>query len=182
MWHALGAKATELINEHVHLELIRGDLETPVLDADVLEDLLLDPDLKKTKEVELKIAFRLRKHRGDPRFVALGERLEELRERHEQGQLSSLEFLKSLLELARDVVGAEKEVEPEEEIDSSAELFQSVENEDTTVLVERVVAEIDEIVRQVPCRPVTSARTLRPRSGRMKEHDPKGERRCRSSS
>jgi type I restriction enzyme R subunit len=153
LWHALGAKTTELINEHVHVELIRDDLETLVLDAEVLEDLLLDPDLKKTKEVELKISYRLRKHRGDPRFIALGERLEELRERHQQGALSSIEFLKSLLELARDVVEAEKEVEPEEEIDRGkaalTELFESVKNENTPIVVERIVTDIDEIVRQV---------------------------------
>jgi type I restriction enzyme R subunit len=153
LWHALGAKTTELINEHVHVELIRDDLETLVLDAEVLEDLLLDPDLKKTKEVELKISYRLRKHRGDPRFIALGERLEELRERHQQGALSSIEFLKSLLALARDVVEAEKEVEPEEEIDRGraalTELFESVKNQDTPIVVERIVTDIDEIVRQV---------------------------------
>jgi type I restriction enzyme R subunit len=68
-------------------------------------------------------------------------------------QERSLEFLKSLLELARDVVEAEKEVEPEEEIDRGkaalTELFESIKNEETPVLVERVVADIDEIVRQV---------------------------------
>ena len=35
---------------------------------------------------------------------ALGERLEELKEKHEQGLLTSVEFLKELLNLARDVV------------------------------------------------------------------------------
>ena len=43
LWHALGAKTVELIHENVHVEVVRDDLETLVLDADVLEDLLADP-------------------------------------------------------------------------------------------------------------------------------------------
>jgi type I restriction enzyme R subunit len=153
IWHALGAKTTQLINEHVHVDTIRDDLDTIVLDADVLEDLLLDPAPNKTHEVEVKILYRLRKHAGDPRFVELGERLEQLRERHLQGQLTSIEFLKSLLELAKDVVHAERELVPEEEVDRGktalTELFQSVRNEETPIVVERVVDDIDEIVRVV---------------------------------
>ena len=45
---------------------------------------------------------------GDPRFKELGERLEALQERHERGMLTSVEFLKELLNLARDVVSAER--------------------------------------------------------------------------
>ena len=69
------------------------------------------PD-KKAKEIEIKLIARLRKHLGNPKFKALGERLEELKERHEQGFLTSLEFLKELLELAKEVVEAEKEADP----------------------------------------------------------------------
>ena len=38
---------------------------------------------------------------GNPVFVALGERLEALRQRHEQGLIIRIEFLKLLLELAK---------------------------------------------------------------------------------
>lgn len=125
-----------------------------IMDADVLEGLLgaKDPN-KKAKEIEVKLIARLRKHLGNPKFVELGERLERLRERHEQGLLTSLEFLKNLLELARDTVEAEKEVAPEDEQAQAkaalTELFQEVKGEETPVIVERIVAEIDEIVRVV---------------------------------
>ena len=58
---------------------MRDDLETLVLDADVLDAVLgaTDPE-KKSKEIEIKVAERLRRHLHDPRFRALGERLEEL--------------------------------------------------------------------------------------------------------
>jgi hypothetical protein len=79
--------------------------------------------------------------------------VEELRERQLQGQLTSIEFLKGLLELARDVVEAEQEVVPEEEIDRGkaalTELFESARSETTPIVVERVVDDIDEIVRVV---------------------------------
>lgn len=153
IWHALGAKTSELIAEHVHVDVIRDDLDTIVLDADVLEDILLNPDPSQAKEIEVKILYRIQRHAGDPRFVALGERLEQLREKHLQGQLTSIEFLKSLLELAKDVLETEREVVPEEEVDRGkaalTELFESVKNAQTPIVVERVVDEIDEIVRVV---------------------------------
>jgi type I restriction enzyme R subunit len=154
LWHALGAKTVELIHENVHVEVVRDDLDTLVMDADVLKDLLNDPEPdKKAKEVELKILRRLRKHGGEKQFVELGERLERLRERHEQGLLHSLEYLKALAELAKAVVKVEREVVPEEEQDlgkaALTELFEGTKTPDTPVIVERVVADIDSIVEKV---------------------------------
>ena len=154
LWHALGAKTVELIHQNVQLDTVRDDLETLVMDEEVLEGLLAskEPD-KKSREIELQLVARLRKHKGDPKFVALGERLEKLKERHEQGLLHSLEFLKALLTLAKDLVQAEKQVEPEDEQSRAkaalTELFAEVKNGNTPIMVERMVADIDEIVRLV---------------------------------
>ena len=154
LWHALGAKTIELVHENVHLETVRDDLDTLVMDAEVLEGLLdaKDPD-KKSKEIEIKLIARLRKHMNNPKFIALGERLEKLKERHEQGLLHSLDFLKELLALAKDVVQAEKQVDPiDEQAKAKAaltELFAEVKNGQTPVVVERIVTDIDEIVRMV---------------------------------
>ena len=152
LWHALGAKTIDLIHKNVSVQAVRDDLETLVMDAEVLDELLADPD-RNTLELEIKISTRLRRHGNDPKFVALSERLENLRLKHEQGLLASLEFLKQLIDLAKDVVRAERE-EPEqvdEDLGKAAltELFEEVRNRDTPVIVERVVADIDEIVRQV---------------------------------
>jgi len=153
LWHTLGAKTIQLIHENVHVEALRDDLDKLVMDADVLQELVASKDPKKAKEIEFQIFARLRKHRGDPKFIELGQRLEKLRERQEQGLLSSIEFLKALLELARDVVEAEKKVDPVEEQNKAkaalTELFKDVRTENTPVIVERVVNDIDEIVRQV---------------------------------
>ncbi len=154
LWHALGAKTIELVHENVHLETVRDDLDTLVMDAEVLEGLLdaKGPD-KKSKEIEIKLIARLRKHKDNPLFVALGERLEKLKERHEQGLLHSLDFLKELLTLAKEVVQTEQKVEPiDEQAKAKAaltELFTEVKNGKTPVLIERIVTDIDEIVRMV---------------------------------
>ena len=154
VWHALGAKTIELIHQNVHVDSVRDDLETLVLDAELLEAVMGSPDPKKrAKEFETKLTARLRKHMGNPKYRHLSERLEALKERHEQGLLNSVEFLKHLLEIARDLVSTEKDTPPEEDEDRGkaalTELFQQVKNEKTPVMVERVVADIDEIVRLV---------------------------------
>ncbi|MEI8373673.1 MAG: type I restriction endonuclease subunit R [Planctomycetota bacterium] len=154
LWHVLGAKTIDLIHQNVHLDTIHDDIETLVMDAEVLESVLgaTDPK-KKGKTLAINLIARLRQHGGNPKFVALGDRLERIREKHEQGLIDSREFLKQLLELARDVLEAEKEVNPVEEQDKAkaalTELFQQVKTEETPVIVERIVNDIDEIVRMV---------------------------------
>jgi type I restriction enzyme R subunit len=154
LWHRLGAKTIELINENVHVEAVRDDIEALVLDADVLDGILKDANPgKKAREVEIKLIARLRKHSGNPKFKELGERLEKIREKHEQGLLNSLEFLKAILEVAKDTVEAERQVEPEQEQDRAVaaltELFNEVRTQKTHVIVERIVADIDGLVKQV---------------------------------
>jgi type I restriction enzyme, R subunit len=154
VWHVLGPKTIELIHEHVHVDAIRDDLDTLVLDADLLEAVLetTDPAVK-AKEIDIKVSRRLRKHAGDPRFKELSERLESVRERHQQGLLLSVDFLKELLNLARYVVTVEQTLPPIDQDDRGkmalTDLFEEVRNEDTPIMVERVVSDIDEIVRIV---------------------------------
>ena len=154
LWHALGAKTIELIHANVHVATIRDDLETLIMDADLLEAVLGTPDPnKKAREIEIKVARWLRRRLHDPRFKELSERLEALKQRHEQGLLGSIEFLKALLDLARDVVAADQAAEPigDEELGKAAltELFEEAKNDQTPIMVERVVNDIDEIVRYV---------------------------------
>ncbi len=130
IWHSLGAKTIELIHQNVHVDAVRDDLDTLVLDADLLEAVLSNPDPKKAKEIEIKVARRLRKHLGNPKFKALSERLDALRDRFESGVLNSVEFLKQLLQIAKEVLQAEKETPPEEDEDRGkaalTELFNEV--------------------------------------------------------
>ncbi|MGU5617659.1 type I restriction endonuclease subunit R [Aeromonas caviae] len=153
IWHSLGAKTIELIHQNVHVDAVRDDLDTLVLDADLLEAVLSNPDPKKAKEIEIKLNRRLRGHGGNPKFKQLSERLDALKDRFESGQMNSVEFLKQLLEIAKETLQAEKETPPEEEEDRGkaalSELFNEIKTTDTPIIVERVVADIDEIVRLV---------------------------------
>ena len=67
--------------------------------------------------------------------------------------MTSIEFLKLLLELAKEAAQAEKEVVPEEEVNKGiaalTELFNGVKNRETPIIVERIVADIDSIVKIV---------------------------------
>jgi type I restriction enzyme R subunit len=153
IWHSLGAKTIELIHQNVHVDTVRDDLDTLVLDADLLEAVLSNPDPNKAKEIEIKLKRRLRGHGGNPKFKQLSERLDALKDRFESGQINSVEFLKQLLEIAKETVQTEKEVPPEEDEDRGkaalTELFNEIKTAETPIIVERVVADIDEIVRLV---------------------------------
>ncbi len=157
-WHSLGAKTIELIHRNVHVQAIRDDLDMIVVDSALLEEMLRKGDpRKKAKEIEIKLADRLRKRSGDPKFKALAERLEALKEKHEKGLLASMDFLKALLTLAKDTVAAEKEADEKAPAPEDADrgkaaltaLFEEVRTKRTPIIVARVVADIDAIVKPV---------------------------------
>ena len=128
--------------------------ETIVLDAQTIEDLMLG---KRTdipiEEIEKQITARIARHLNNPVFVELGQRLNALREKYADIQQSSLDFLRELLELARDTVAAEKAVNevPREEQGKAAltELFEALKGDETPIIVDNVVNRIDEVVRAV---------------------------------
>ena len=154
LWHSLGAKTIELIHQNVHVDSVRDDLDTLVLDANLLQAVLANPDPeKRAKEISIKLAGRLRRHAGNPTFRALADRLEDLKNRHQQGLLLSIDFLKELLALAKEVVKAERETPEEQDLDRGKAaltgLFEEAKNGSTPVMVRRVVDDIDDIVRAV---------------------------------
>ncbi len=152
LWFSLGAQTTKLIHENVHV----GDvhiLDEFVLDADVIEDIFNNPDPKNAKKLEKILIKRFKKHAGDPKFKSLSERLEALRDKAEQGLITSIEFVKELCKIAKDTVAAEKELEQEIQEKSPkaalTELFLELKNDQTPAVVERIVNDIDAIVRVV---------------------------------
>ena len=155
IWATLGAKTMELVHEHLLVGEIHEDMEILTMDADLSDEFIeKQKDLRKTTmKVEIDLVAKIRKHSNDVRFKKLGEKLEDLREKHEQGLVTSIEFLKLLLELAREAAKAEKEVVPEDEIDlgkaALTELFHGVKNNRTPIIVERIVTDIDDIVKIV---------------------------------
>lgn len=152
LWFTLGAQTTKLIHENIHVGEVHH-LDEFVLDADVIEDIFNNPDPRNAAKLEGILIKRFKKHAGNPKFKKLSERLEALRDKAEQGLITSIEFVKELCKLARETVQAEKELESliEEKTPQAAltELFIELKTDQTPAVVERIVKDIDEIVKQV---------------------------------
>lgn len=155
IWATLGPKTIELIHENISVGEVHDDMEILALDANLIDEFIeKQKNIKNTtKKVEINLVAKIMKHSKDPKFIKLGEKLENLREKHEQGLITSIEFLKLLLELAKEAARAEKEVVPKEEIDQGkaalTELFKGIKTEKTPIIVERIVTDIDNIVKVI---------------------------------
>lgn len=157
VWAALGNKTLELVHENITVESVETDEDVLEMDAQIIEKFIQgDTSLdKKRRKVEIDLAAIIMEHRNDPRFIALGEKMEKLREEHEAGLLNSIQFLKALLSLAKDAAQmlrtvATEEMDPLKRGKAAlTELFESVRNSSTPIIVERIVNDIDGIVRGV---------------------------------
>lgn len=159
IWTLLGAKTIEIIHKNIDTIDIGTPLEELVVDADVIEAVLQDEKAREKKIIEIEKMLRLRlgQHKGNENFKQFAEKLDELRKRMEESLITSIEFLKGLLQLAKDVLAAEKEADQPVDKRQQAraaltELFESLKTEDTPIIVEKVVSDIDNevvnIVRQ----------------------------------
>jgi len=152
LWFSLGAQTTKLIHENIHVGDVH-QLEEFVLDADVIEDIFNNPDPKNARKLEKILVKRFKNHASNPTFKKLSERLEELRDKAERGLITSIEFVKELCKLAKETVQAEKELDDliQNKTPQAAltELFLELKTEQTPAVVERIVADIDAIVRVV---------------------------------
>jgi type I restriction enzyme R subunit len=173
LWQRLGVKTAELIHEHVSdVRIESGHLETVAVDAEVFEALRQmhlwppnDPEPKEPPTVEEvfdRLETRLRKKLAGPGthpvWQSLAERLEALRKTTIDSAAASVEFLKQLLEVARDLVAAEK-AEEEGRLDeikvvdphrgALTQILEEYAPPDTPVIIENVVEQIDDIVRPI---------------------------------
>lgn len=159
IWAALGPKTLQLVHENISVESVVKDEDVIEMDAQIIEKFISGDASagKKKRKLEVDLAAIILAHPNDPRFVKLGERMEKLREEHEAGLLTSIQFLKALLALAKEAVQIMKQQPPEPEGNDPfakgkaalTELFQSVRNANTPVIVERIVNDIDGIVKIV---------------------------------
>lgn len=174
LWQRLGAKTQELIHKHLTDVIVdRTALETVAVDAGVFEkirELKLFDDLPggdideppTIEDVLEKLEDRLRRKLDGsnvhPVWINLSDRLEALRRSRLDSAAASVDFLKTLLELAGDLVRAEK-AETEGRLDEVAvidpdkgaltQILAEYAPPDTPVVIEHVVEQIDEIVRPV---------------------------------
>ncbi|HBO84977.1 MAG: DEAD/DEAH box helicase [Deltaproteobacteria bacterium GWC2_42_11] len=153
LWHALGAQTTKLIHDHIVVSGITTDMEEMILNAEVIDDLMNKKDPKQAQKLLKILVSRLAKHKGILKFKELSERLEEVRDKAEKGLINSIEFIKELCQIAKETLQAEKDTEIKEEQKNAkaalTELFLEMKTDKTPAIVERIVTDIDEIVRIV---------------------------------
>lgn len=169
LWHRLGAKTLDLVHRHMDdITVTRAD-EVVVADAETVRTLIDEGLLEDPKEIEGKtaddiidsIAERLKKRQAassgeHPVYKSLAERLDRLRERTLAAAEQSIEWLREAFQLAKDLTKAERADEqgtldllPDPRIGALTQIFQEFAPADRPALVERVVRDVDAIVREV---------------------------------
>jgi len=173
LWHRLGAKTAELIHEHLSdVTIDASGLENVAIDAEVFEALrqmeLWPPTEPQPTEpptvedaldrIETRLRAKLAGGTAHPVWRSLSERLEDLRRAKIESAAASVEFLKQLLELAKDMVAAEK-ADDEGHLDeikvidpdrgALTQILEEYAPPDTPVIIENVVEQVDAIVRPV---------------------------------
>jgi type I restriction enzyme R subunit len=185
LWHRVGAKTLALVNEHVVTVDVRGaGVESVTIDEDTLEALrelqlpvgeeTAEEHSPCTEEILDRIEKRIERRLAEGEHVvyrSLAERLDDLRLTQLASATDSIEFLKRLLEVAKDLGavdrkdrgheaeedGDEQSAPPEdteglpleERIGALSQIFQEYRPDTAPDIVERVAKEIDEGVRRV---------------------------------
>lgn len=155
IWAALGPKTMELVHDNLSVGTAKEATEEDIIELspELVDFFIENPDVMKgkTKKIEIDLIAKIKKYTDDPKFIKLGERLEGLKTKHEQQLITSIEFLKALLQMAKEAAAAEKQYVPAEEIDKGkaalTELFENIKNGKTPIVVERIVDDIDNIVK-----------------------------------
>ncbi len=177
LWRRLGAKTQELINAHV--AQVRIDAAGPdkiVMDAHTIQaiqqlglDLGGDKDVPEPPtaaevldSIEKRLAAKIQgTDKAHPVYESLAKRLDDLRKTKMAEAAGSIDFLKKILELAKDVTVAVKAEEenrlddltpgllPDENIGALTQIFNEYAPATTPAIIERLVLDIDRIVREV---------------------------------
>ena len=152
IWTILGPKTIELIHENVTSIDIGESIEDLVVDSRILDECMKDEGKRNRAVIKIQKMLKLRlgnpKHNGSKEFKLLTEKLRELQERMRQQQIDSIQFLKDLLALAKEVMETEQKLEQPQDKRQQAraaltELFESIKTPQTPIVVENVVNDID---------------------------------------
>lgn len=153
LWLSLGAQTKKIMYDNIHVGGIHSDMEEVVLDEVMVASLMTSKDPRAAKKIEKELIKRFKKYATKPKFIELSKRLEALRDKAEQGLISSIEFIKELCQIARETIQAEKQEENVEVRktgkEALTELFLELRTADTPAVVGRIVADIDSIVKIV---------------------------------
>ncbi|MDJ0322002.1 HsdR family type I site-specific deoxyribonuclease [Pseudarthrobacter sp. PS3-L1] len=174
LWHRLGAKTLQLVHGYITDVRVRDSAMVAVIaDAETIKKLidegLLAPDdtvtpTKTAEQVMNTIADRIRRRLQGPNgnhtvYKSLAERLDQLRERTMGRSEDSIDLLRDIFQLAKDVTVAEHaedadrthglDLLPDPNVGALTQIFEEFVPKDTPIIVGHVVADIDSIVKEV---------------------------------
>ena len=176
LWAKLGAKTLQLVHDHIgHVTVTDSGIDAVIVDEETIAKLRAlgvapapddkdDVDAVDVDEVLDNISKRLAKRLEGTNgtnsvYLSLSERLEKLHESSLHRAKDSVDFLRSLLELAKQLVEAEKAEDadgaeglsllPDPNVGALTQILEEYKPENTPVLVSAVVKDIDSIVREV---------------------------------
>jgi type I restriction enzyme R subunit len=169
LWHRLGPKTESIIQEHIaRVQVEPADLADVIVDAEILEAISRlradepDPEPVSVGDAIATIAERLaqraRSAPSGPAYRSLSDRLEQLRQRQVQRTSSSADLLRELLQLARDLLEAERAVGasdtgqsvlPSEHLGALTQIVNEYAPASTPDIVRSVVTDIDLVVTEV---------------------------------
>ena len=170
LWTLLGPQTIELIHENVVSIDIGESIEDLVVsDTRLLEECIKNENKRNRTIIEIEKMLRLRlgnpKHSGSKEFKKLSEKLKELQEKLRQKQIDSIQFLKDLLALAKETLETERKMEQPQDKRQQAraaltELFESIKTQNTPIVVENVVNDIDNNVVDIVRRFSNAFKTI----------------------
>lgn len=172
LWQRLGAKTLDLVHAHMDEVKVSSASDVVIADADTIrklaeEGLIPDPEAVEhvtaeeyldtlNKRMKKKLAGPNGNH---PVYKSLAERLEKLRKATLAAADQSIEWLREAFQLATDLTVAEKAEDeageeglnllPDPNVFALTQIFREFAPDDAPAMIERVVSEIDEIVREV---------------------------------
>jgi len=149
LWESIGPETIKIIHENTDIARIRDDIDELIMDAESIFELTEEERKKKAKKLTISLMAKARS-KSDPRFEELGKRLERLKEQYEAGVLSSIDWLKDLLDAAREMVRLENETNEEiipDDKQALTEIFLEVKSDTTPQIIANLVEDIDKIVK-----------------------------------
>lgn len=150
VWASLGPDIIQMIHRNTDVSKIREDIDELIMDENAIFTLTKKEQEKKARELEINLMGRLR-GTGNPKFVALGERLEKLRQDYEAGVIQAIEWLKGLLDAAKETVKTERDtgenpVTEKDNVQALSKLFKETRPDSAPRVLQDVVEQIDKIV------------------------------------
>ena len=154
IWKRLGPKTLKLIQDNIKVLEIENDLETLIMDPSIFNPSgnYIAPQLP--KQIVIKIIRHIKKHVNDPIFISLGQRLETAHERYVNRITNSVQYLKDLLEIAKEVVTEEQKTsgKPTPVHDNKLALTKIFEQQNPQAppkLIKKIVIAIDNVVIKI---------------------------------